>query len=307
MKYSFDIDRMASELRLGQDAGFNALRVVLPFVVWDHEPGAFHHRFDSFLDVAWTHGMRVVPCFFDDCAFGDAEELKNPRFARQPDVRPGWYANGWTPSPGHDLVRDESAHPQLEAYVTDILSAHRNDSRILMWDLYNEPGNGGLGNDSVPLLQKVFSWARNARPEQPVTSGIWNHKLTDIHERLLAVSDVITFHHYGGPDRLRAQITQLKAHGRPLICTEWLNRASGSTVQDCLPVFAEERVGCLHWGLVNGRTQTHLHWGSRPDEIRAGVWQHDLFHGDHRPYDASELECFKRIQHTMSKTLRSSL
>ena len=63
--------------------------------------------------------------------------------------------------------------------------------------------------------------------------------------------------------------------------------------ETCLPVFASENVGCMHWGLVNGKTQTDLGWGCAPRQARPKVWQHDLFHGDHRPYDTEEIELFR--------------
>jgi len=291
MDYAWDLKRIDAELALAEDIGINALRVVLPFVVWEAEPEAFQQRFEEFLTVADKRGMRVAPCFFDDCAFGE-KGLENPKFGQQPDVLEGWYASGWTPSPGHDRVRDESVHPALERYVKSIMTAHKDDKRILMWDLYNEPTNSEMMPDSLPLLDKVFAWAREINPSQPITSGLWHPRVQEI---LLEKSDVITFHHYESPEKLRAFIHDLKKHGRPLINTEWLNRAAGSTVEGCLPVFKEERVGCMHWGLVNGRTQTHLGWGSRPDRLRQGEWQHDLFHNDHTPYRPEELKLFKKL------------
>jgi hypothetical protein len=50
----------------------------------------------------------------------------------------------------------------------------------------------------------------------------------------------------------------------------------------------------MHWGLVNGRTQTHLPWGARPGKPAPKQWQHDLFHGDHTPYVPAELDLFKK-------------
>jgi hypothetical protein len=85
----------------------------------------------------------------------------------------------------------------------------------------------------------------------------------------------------------------LKKHGRPIINTEWLNRPTGSLVETCLPVFATENVGCMHWGLVNGRTQTHLAWGAKPGSPAPTRWQHDLFHADHSPYAPGEIALFK--------------
>jgi hypothetical protein len=98
----------------------------------------------------------------------------------------------------------------------------------------------------------------------------------------------------GKADNLRGEIAALKKQGRPVICTEWLNRKGGSSVESCLPVFAAENVGCMHWGLVNGRTQTHLPWGARPGKPAPKQWQHDLFHGDHTPYVPAELDLFKK-------------
>ncbi len=295
MPYNFDIEKIDRELALAEEIGFNALRVVLPFVVWEADPAAFRDRFESFVDTAAKRGMKTVVCFFDDCAFGSDEALKNPVYGQQPDVLEGWYASGWTPSPGHALVRDASAHPRLERYVKDIMKAHRDDDRILFWDLYNEPTNSEMYPASMPLLRKVFAWARDVDPAQPVTTGLWNTSHEDLNDWLKQASDIITFHNYMPPDHLRKQIRDLKALGRPVINTEWLNRGAGSSVEGCLPVFKEENVGCFHWGLVNGRTQTDLNWGHRPGDPAPKQWQHDLFHGDHTPYAEDELELFRKL------------
>jgi hypothetical protein len=290
MAYAFDPKLIDRELRLAQGVGFNCLRVVLPFVVWEAEPEAFSQRFKNFLSICQKRGIKVIPCFFDDCVFGP---ISDPVFGKQPEVVAGWYANGWTPSPGHKRARDPQARPALEHYVKAILAAHRNDARILCWDLYNEPGNSGLGNASLPLLKDAFHWAREIRPTQPVTSGIWggSERVTNF---LRQESDIITFHNYQPATALRQQIADLKMLGRPLICTEWLNRPLHSTVESCLPVFEKERVGALNWGLINGKTQTHLPWGNKPGDPEPKVWQHDLFHADLTPYNAVELELFRQ-------------
>ncbi len=59
-------------------------------------------------------------------------------------------------------------------------------------------------------------------------------------------------------------------------------------------MFAEADAGCILWGLVNGKTQTHLRWGHRPENLPyKGVWQHDLYHGDLTPYDPTEIDIIK--------------
>ena len=301
MPYAFDPELIDRELGLAEEVGFNCLRVVLPFVVWEHDPEAFKQRLNDFLEICDNRGVKVMFTLFDDCAFGSDIKLRNPWYGKQPEVLVGWYANGWTPSPGHDMVRDSETWPRLEAYVKDVISSFKDDERVWVWDLYNEPTNGGLGDTSLPLVSKVFEWAREVAPSQPLTVGVW--KGTALHDIVFAESDIITFHSYGPGIGVARQIQALKVHGRPIINTEWLNRNMGSRVESCLPVFVEENVGAMHWGLVNGKTQTHLHWGWKPGKGEPEVWQHDLFHGDHTPYDENELMLFKKAIRGANKGL----
>jgi len=293
MPYCFDADVIDKELALAERVGFNSVRVVLPFVVWEHDPKAFRERLGKFLEICGRRGHRVMFTLFDDCVFGSDPKLKNPWYGKQPEVLEGWYANGWTPSPGHDMVRDQKSWPRLEKYVKHVISSFRDDRRVWVWDLYNEPTNGGLGNVSLPLVQRVFAWAREVNPSQPLTIAQWNGN-GQLNSIVFAGSDIITFHNYSGADRLAGHIRELKKHGRPIINTEWLNRGHGSLVKTCLPIFKRENVGCMHWGLVNGKTQTDLGWGWRPGRPEPPAWQHDLFHGDHTPYNPEELELFRK-------------
>jgi hypothetical protein len=291
MDYCFAAEQIDRELQLAEATGFNCCRVVLPFVVWEAEPEAFLKRLDTFLGICQRRSLRVMFALFDDCVFGP---IQDPVFGKQPGVVAGWYANGWTPSPGHSLVRDAATWPRLQKYVTDVIARFKDDARVWVWDLYNEPTNGGLGDVSLPLVEQVIGWARAVKPSQPLTVGQWNGhaKLNDLIYRH---SDVITFHDYSGSDHLARHIQELKRHGRPIVCTEWLNRGRGSTVAECLPVLRRHRVGGLHWGLVNGKTQTHLNWGHRPGQPDPPVWQHDLYRPDHTPYDEKEIGLFREM------------
>jgi len=191
------------------------------------------------------------------------------------------------------MVRDPKSWPRLEKYVADIIGSFKNDARVWVWDLYNEPTNGGMGDATLPLVNNVFGWARVIAPSQPLTVGQWNGN-NNLNTVIYQNSDIITFHDYGNAGDLANHIKSLKSLGRPTINTEWLNRGGGSIVEACLPVFKLEAVGCLHWGLVNGKTQTHLSWGWRPGRPEPQVWQDDLYHGDHTPYDEKELSLFRK-------------
>ena len=85
-----------------------------------------------------------------------------------------------------------------------------------------------------------------------------------------------------------------RGYNRPVLCTEWLRRQSGNTFEAILPIFASGQIGGFHWGLVAGRTQTYMPWGSKKGDPPPKVWQHDLFHGDGKPYRAEEIKLFRQ-------------
>ena len=83
-------------------------------------------RIDEFLSLAKKHGIRTLFVLFDDCAFGTMTE---PFLGRQPEVIPGEFANGWTPSPGPKRVLDRAGWPRLEAYVRAVVDRFHDDPR----------------------------------------------------------------------------------------------------------------------------------------------------------------------------------
>jgi hypothetical protein len=117
----------------------------------------------------------------------------------------------------------------------------------------------------------------------------------ELNEFQLGASDVITFHNYWDADKLAAQIEELKALGRPVICTEYMARTAGSRFGTHLPIFKRERVGCYNWGLVSGKTQTIYPWGSEPGGPEPDLWFHDIFRADRTPFDVEEVQLIKRI------------
>jgi len=126
-----------------------------------------------------------------------------------------------------------------------------------------------------------------------MTIGAWSNFQGRMSRRLMELSDIVSFHGYDAPAGVRARIEICRSYGRPVICTEWLRRQVGNTFASILPVFAANRVGGYHWGLVAGRTQTYMHWGSKKHSPMPKIWQHDVFHPDGRPYDEKELELLK--------------
>lgn len=54
------------------------------------------------------------------------------------------------------MVVDERTHGKLEKYVKEVMTRFKDDDRIFVWDLYNEPTNTTMPERSWPLLRKVL-------------------------------------------------------------------------------------------------------------------------------------------------------
>ena len=300
---TWDPQTIAQELGWAQDLGMNACRVYLPFLLWRHDAPGLSDRLSRFLEIAAERGLSALLVLFDDCDSVGRDPVLGP----QGEPVPGVHNSRWTPSPGHREAEDRALWPALEAYVTALVGRWGRDERVLAWDIYNEPGQSGMGVRSLPLLHAAFSWARAAKPSQPLTAAIYSgpppsvgrseqgsdHPDATLSEAMLAESDIISFHDYGDLAHLEAQIAALQTLGRPLLCTEWLCRPLGSLVETHLPVLLRERVGSYFWGLVNGRTQTQFPWGSPPNAPEPALWFHDLLRGDGTPYAAAETSVFQ--------------
>jgi hypothetical protein len=265
--------------------------VYLHDLLWQADAEGLLARIDQYLTLASGAGIRTMVVFFDAC-WNNYGYL-----GTQPQPIPGVHNSGWLQSPTGKVLVDDSAWGHLEAYVSGVMAHFRADERVLLWDLYNEPGNEGYLENSMPLLEAVFAWARAVNPSQPLTVGIWEQSVA--FERLnqfqLEHSDIITFHNYEGLESLKRQITTLQLHDRPLICTEYLARTHGSLFTTHLPVFKTAQVGCYNWGLVAGKTQTQYPWYSSQGRRKPELWYHDIFYPDGHPYDQTEVDTIKAI------------
>jgi len=287
---TFDPATIDRELGWAENIGFNTMRVFLHSIAWKQDPEGFKKRMDQFLSIADKHHIQPLFVFFDDCW------NKIPHAGKQPDPKPGVHNSGWVQDPGQPASNDTIIFPLLEKYVKDVLTHFAKDKRILLWDLYNEPGNSGKGDSSLVLLSKIFQWAREVNPDQPVSAGLWAWDLEKLNAFQLQNSDVITYHNYEEPQSHLKVIQLLKANGKPLICTEYMARIRNSRFSNILPLLKKENVGAINWGFVSGKSNTIYAWdtpipdGSQPDE-----WFHDIFFKDGTPYRQDEVNLIKKL------------
>ena len=291
---SFDLVTIDREMGWMHDVGMRYARVYLHDLAYEQDPKGFTKRMKQFLEVAEKHEIRVMFVFFDDCW------NPLPKIGAQPQPLKGVHNSGWVRSPS-DAQRNWPADlPRLKPYVQHVLKTFKNDPRVWIWDLYNEPNNSGYGEKSLPLLNLVFEWAREIRPSQPLTAAAWQGG-GGLDKQMLALSDVVTFHAYEGPEHLKKQIGMCRETQRPVICSEWMARTNGSKIETNLRVFWDENVSCVQWGFVSGKSNTIFPWGSKEGSEEPSIWFHDLLRQDGTPFDPAEVALYKKFA---SKTRR---
>jgi hypothetical protein len=155
---------------------------------------------------------------------------------------------------------------------------------------------------AADLLEKTFAWAREINPTQPLTAGVWGEpSWLAVPDRIgkisLEQSDVISFHTYDGPEKTLEMVRGLATHGRPILCTEYMARGNGSTLEGILPVFKRHRIAAYNWGLVDGKSQTIYPWDSWTKTYTGepAPWFHDIFRRDGTPFKGAEVELIKVI------------
>lgn len=316
---TFDPRTINTELGWASNLGFNVVRVYLHDLAYDQDSEGFLKRMDHFLKIADSHGIRTLFVIFDDCW------LDEPKPGKQPEPWPAVHNSGWLESPGLAQLKRYPTDPQLrrrlENYAKAVITRFRQDERVLMWDLYNEPGGWwyrrgdkpgsftkGLTKElCVPLLRDVYRWARSVNPTQPITS-CWNRGDFEV-EPALKWADIVTFHHYGNTDSLESLIGKLKkgSPDRPIICTEYLARVLGDTFQNSMPVLAKHKIGAINWGLVAGKTNTMWGWSSweTPGTDEPKIWHHDILRKDGTAFDTDEVSFIKSITKQTRKTQKS--
>ena len=304
---TFDPATIDRELGWAEGLGFNSVRVFLHDIPWETDREGFLKRIDQFLGLADKHHVGVMLVLFDS--------VWNPFPKAGPQAEPKAHLHnaGWVQGPGIDVLKNPARRDALEGYVKGVVGRFKDDPRVHLWDLINEPDNrnGSSYGKFEPenkaelglaLLRKAFAWAREVGPSQPLSSGVWAGELapgkaSPMNQYQLEESDVITFHSYDPLPKLKERVAVLRGFERPLLCTEYMARPNGSTFDPVLGYFKDEHIGAYNWGFVAGKTQTIYPWDSwkTPYTAEPKVWFHDVFRKDGTPYDPAEAATIRKV------------
>jgi hypothetical protein len=283
---TFDADRIDMEVGWAESLGINTLRVFLHDLLWEHDSGGLQRRMDKLLKIADKHKMKVIFVLFDS----SGDPYPEPGRQRQP--KPGVRNSLWVQSPGAKGLVDPKEQEKALNYAKELVAAFSIDKRV-----WNEPdsANGGHFSTSEPpnkaelvrvMLPKVFQYVRAGIPSQPVTSGLWkgdwssDAKLGPIEKIQIELSDFISFQNYDGPEEFEKRVKWLQAFHRPVVCTGFLARDQGSTIEAILPIALKYDVGAMVGDLVWGKVQKWLpvdSWQNPYVGREPPVWSQDLF------------------------------
>ena len=311
---SYDIETIERELKWSAELGMNLHRVYLHNLLWEQDSLGFLKRIDNYLKISESYGIKTLLVLHDDVWH------PIPKLGKQPEPIPYVHNSGWVQAPGSSILGDSLRHDELKNYVKGVISHFSEDSRVIGWDLYNEPDNVAPSYPRYPdrgpevkekhiyslsLLKKTFKWAREVNPSQPLTVGLWKDpntwssfdSLSPIDKFAISNSDVISFHAYGDLNETIKKIEDLEKYNRPLLCTEYLARGEGNTFQNILPLFKEKEVAAINWGFVAGKTNTVFPWSSWDEEFDSlpKIWHHDIYLPDKNPFDKKEIEFIKEM------------
>jgi hypothetical protein len=312
---TFDPETIDCELGWSADLGMNLHRVYLHNLLWQQDSTGLLKRLDRYLGISDRHGIKTMFVLFDGVW------NSHPKLGKQSEPVQGVHNSGWVQAPGAEILGDSLRHDDLKGYVTGVISHFAKDDRVLVWDLYNEPENvmedrgwpvlerADKRKYELALIKKVFRWARETDPTQPLTVAVhrrehienWgNPELLPLLQRfMLKESDVISFHCYDGKmSGWHTRIAELQKYGRPILCTEYLARPrEGGTFENVLPLLKKHKIAAINWGLVSGKTNTiypHTSW-KEPFEEEPEFWHHDILRQDGTPFSESETEFIKKI------------
>ena len=287
MWHEFQPDIIDKELAAAKKhLGITSLRVYLHNIVYDAEPDRFLDRIEDFLKICSRHGIRPGFTFFDDCW-----NHTNITLITQPPVD-GRHNGRWAAL--QDAERSDENLPKFKRYIQDVIRAHRDDSRVLWWETYNEPDMKDAF--SVKLREKAYAWAKEIQPAQPVIacwddhaytdivnahnyeddfSGRWNQQ-ADLNPRKGTVFTEAGARWYGRKPR---------SNGSPIEVINWLRgrKAAGKTVPGAY----------LCWELMVGNSHCRWYWGTPDNAPEPPIPWCGLLWPDGSPVSYAEAEAIR--------------
>jgi hypothetical protein len=176
--------------------GFNAARIFLHSLPWQLDDAAFWAVTDDLVAACAENGMRVLFVVFDStCGNGGTCD---PTLAW---LTSGYYndVSTWVPNPGPAAIANLTLRPTLDAYVAALVGRYANDSRLLGWDMHNEPDFGDPNMLAFVTHYFALIQATDPSPAHVATTGLISADEQHIVQGLVRT---LSFHDYDGGGRV---------------------------------------------------------------------------------------------------------
>jgi hypothetical protein len=243
--WSYDAARMREEIAPAKLMHANCIRLWIEFTAWMADPDKVTAHFLDAVAAIAEAGMKTMPTLFN----------------RWHDSR---YDYGGTYL--ENLMKGHKLH--LE-YVKALVMPLREDGRILIWDLCNEPQSAAswakeMGPGQVKMehdwLADIARTVRGCGAQQPITIGTMNRPNIEV---FADICDVLCGHPYAGDqanlENLIAALTQAQTdHQKPLLVNECMPGAQndverGTVIKFTAELLSKAGFGWMGWALREGK------------------------------------------------------
>lgn len=203
----FKPDRVKIELGLGKRyfPGMNTVRLWLSFDAFAVDPEGVERNFETVLGIANDYEMKCIPTLFNNWH-------SVPDFGGITNEQLGYWFRDYG-------KRGEADNYVFRPYLEYIVGRHKNDERILLWDLCNEPLHGGDQELTLRFLTHIYQACKQLGATQPI--GVSDHMGLAQLKKIEPISDVLLIHPYGAAEEnWDESIAFAKQHGKALLATE---------------------------------------------------------------------------------------
>ena len=266
----------------------NVVRVFLQVAVYEAAPHRFLENLENLLSLCAKHQLQLMPVLFDSCFDPQSVDLKD------------YHDKKWMPSPGFSRLGAQD-RPAMERYIHAVVGGHKDDRRIVLWDVMNEPEStahyGDWERGGRATIDAFVRWSlrrvKEEKPTQPLTIG-WAGQNNNIAS--IDLVDVICIHHYCPSADIAKGIREAqhwgRLYGKPVILNEFIGRPQ-QPFAGTLPIVAEQKIGWCFWELMIGRTQ--FAEGASPYQ--------GLVYPDGTCYDADEVAAVAGVSAEVARQL----
>jgi hypothetical protein len=259
----YDPSRMRREIAPAKIFHANCIRLWIEYTAWIENPELITANFLDAVAAIDEAGMKVMPCLFNRWHDTQAD-----------------YGGTYIENILHQLRtaqgnREIGNRIHHQRYVRSLVEPLKDDPRILMWDLCNEPGHttalaairapdlqlgAGIERVEIEWLEVIGGTVREAGARQPITIGTMA-RLQQI-EAFGHISDVLCGHPY---TRDRDELVRLIAGykelserlGKPFHVNETIPGGADDIARGKLAVMYDELLseagfGWMGWALSEG-------------------------------------------------------